>query len=171
MKCSALLALLLLNLTTAFGQFLSSSVVNTSGNSHTQGLYSIDWSLGELALVETMRSSDGKFLVTHGFLQPELAAYHPGNNFSNDELRIFPNPTLGKIAIGFSTGQQGTLIIQLFDGSGRLMISQKAMSYGSSFTEVMDLTVLASGTYMLRVQLEPTMGSVPKKGSYKIIKL
>lgn len=170
MRISALIALLLLNLAAAWGQTISSSVINTTGNSYTQGYYSIDWSVGELPIVSSSRSTDGNYIITNGFLQPETISGNPNRLFSGDEIKIFPNPTYGKIEIDFATLQQGTVHINVYDTYGRLVISNKTVSYGTGSIERLDLSKFAAGTYFLKIILDPALGSVPKNGTYKIVK-
>lgn len=170
MKTAALIALLLLQ-TNVFGQSVSSSVVNSGGNSYTQGYYSIDWSVGELALVTTLKSNDGLFIVTSGLLQPDVAPVSTNHHFTADELKILPNPTYNKVELNFATRQQGTLLMNVYDATGKLVITQKANSAGTSSIERIDLMNLSSGTYLFRVELDPAPGSVRKTGTYKILKL
>ena len=170
MKTSALAALVLLHLTVN-GQSVSSSVVNSSGNSFSQGYYTIEWSIGELALVNTLKSPDGLLLITSGFLQPELPQNNLYHHFTADELKILPNPTFNQVELNFSTRQQGVLRIHVYDASGKMIRSSQASSNGTGNIERVDLSSSASGTYLIRVDLDPAPGSVRKTGSYKIIKL
>jgi hypothetical protein len=171
MRILALLALILLNLTSATAQSITPAVINVTGNSYTKGYYSFDWSVGEMALVETAKATDGRIIVTNGILQPGLNLVNLGLNFTPDEVKIFPNPTYGKIEINFSTLQQGSLLINLYDANGRLVISKRTISYGMGNIEYFDLSRFASGTYFLKIDLDPSLGSMPKTGSYKLVKL
>jgi hypothetical protein len=171
MRILALLALILLNLTSATAQSITPAVINTSGNSYTQGYYSFDWSVGEMALVETSKSIDGRMMITNGFLQPGLNLVNLGRNFTPDEVKIFPNPTYGNLEINFSTLQQGSLLIRLYDANGKLVISRRTVSYGMGNIEHLNLSHFASGTYFLKIDLDPSLGSMPKTGSYKLVKL
>ena len=171
MRILALLALILLNLISASGQSITPAVINVTGNSYTKGYYSFDWSVGEMALVETSKSVDGRIIVTNGILQPGLNLVNLGLNFTPDEVKIFPNPTYGKIEINFSTLQQGSLLINLYDANGKLVISKRTISYGMGNIAYFDLSRFASGTYFLKIDLDPSLGSMPKTGSYKLVKL
>src|SRR5512138_1693663 len=94
MKTSTTIILTLLISTASFCQSINTSVLNATGGTAKNGYYQFEWSVGELALVDEMQSSD-KLIVTNGFLQPYLVS--PGTNdqgflFAVDEIKIFPNP-------------------------------------------------------------------------------
>jgi hypothetical protein len=172
MKTLVLTALILLS-GTATCQSISSYVINSTGNHYSQGYYAIDWSVGELALVESMQSNGRVVIVTNGFLQPNLSGHLDSmrRRFSSQEIRIMPNPTHGKIEVNFSVQQKGTLHMYVYDANGKLLIKDKLLSNGIMMSKFVDLTSLSPGTYLLRVELEVTRGSVLTEGSYKIIKL
>ena len=170
MKTVALSALLFLQLFVK-GQSVSASVLNSAGNSYSQGYYSLEWSVGELAIVEPMKSNDGLLIISNGFLQPGLPLSNPISQFSGDELKILPNPTYNKIEINLSTSQQGVLTTQVYDSKGKLVRTGKCSSNGVPIVEKINLTGVAAGTYFLRVDLAPSIGFSPKTGSYKIVKL
>jgi hypothetical protein len=152
-------------------QSITSSVINASGNTYSQGYYSIDWSIGEMAVVESMNAANGSSTITNGFLQPNLLTEYPARKFTPDEIKILPNPTYDKVEINFLTTQQGVLHIAIFDANGKNIISRKTVSYGIGSIERFNLTGLASGTYFINIELNPVPGSVQKTGNYKIIKL
>lgn len=155
----------------SFAQLHAQSVVNATGNSYSGGFYQLDWSVGELALVNEMRSADGQYMITNGFLQSsEAGIANPNHRFSDDEIRIRPNFTNDKVEVSLLTRQQGKVMIQVFDVSGRVVFRKSGVSYGAGNIETIALRSLASGTYFLKVDLVPAPGSVPKTGSYKIVK-
>lgn len=51
-------------------QTVSPAIVNVSGNTFTQSGITYEWSVGEMALVETMINNQGS--ITNGLLQPEV---------------------------------------------------------------------------------------------------
>ena len=170
MRTYALLALLLLQFHVN-GQSVSSSVVNSTGSSYAQGYYNIEWSVGELAIVNTLQSQDGKLVVSSGFLQPDQPQQHLSHHFTPDEIKILPNPTYSKLELNISTRQQGVLRIQLFDAGGKSLKTAQLASSGVASIERIDMINYPSGTYVVRIDLDPAPGSVRKTGSYKIIKL
>lgn len=172
MKTKALIALLLLNQAVK-AQSLSSSVVNAAGNSYSQGYYAIDWSVGELALVNTMSSSNNYIVITNGLLQPGESNdnINSGKHFTSDEIKILPNPTYNRVEVNISTLQQGTLNIMVYDAAGKLLMTTKTISNGLQRSEKLDLSGVASGTYFFYIELTPLPGSIRKTGTFKIVKL
>jgi hypothetical protein len=173
MKTLAPVALLLISLT-AKSQSVSSYVINSAGNSYSQGYYNIDWSIGELALVGSMQTGNKILILTNGFLQPNLSDNCEDDvrhHFTTDEIKIFPNPTHGKIEVNFSTQQKGTLYLYVYDAHGKMLTSDQLLSSGIMISKFIDLSSFASGAYFLRVELNALPGSVSKTGSYKIVKL
>ena len=91
MRLAALTALLFLSFTSRAQTATSSAVVNVAGNSSTNGTLTIDWSVGEMALVSTMVSttyspSSGVVVITNGLLQPEIPTANNSHLFAADEL-------------------------------------------------------------------------------------
>jgi hypothetical protein len=171
MKIPVLLLVLTGLSTMAGAQSISSSVINASGNSFTQGYYSLDWSVGEMSLVESMIASNSSAVITNGFLQPFKPAENTVQQFSSEEIRILPNPTYNKIEINFLTVQQGDVYIQISDALGKIISSRKTVSYGIGSIEKFNLAPFSAGTYFIRIDLDPAPGSVRKTGTYKILKL
>src|SRR4030095_8805824 len=110
---NSLLTLLVIAITGcyAFGQTsVTPQVINATGGTYTHNHYILDWSVGELALVDQMGSSQPKFFVSNGFLQPFTQDPRLVNNdigFGNDEIIILPNPTQNILEINFRTKQRG----------------------------------------------------------------
>lgn len=173
MKTIALSVLIFFSVTSN-SQSVSAYAINAAGNSYSQGRYEIEWSIGELALVNSMQSTGNEIIVvTNGLLQPALA----NNNgeairrFTADEIKILPNPTNNKVEINFATQQKGTLYVAVFDVSGKPLQNSKLVGNGILVSRPLDLTPFASGTYFLKIDLDPLPGSIRKTGSYKIVKL
>ena len=170
MKLLALFALILFTVTSR-AQTANSAVVNVAGSSSSQGHIVVDWSVGELSLVNTVSSIDNQYIITNGFLQPELPVANNANPFSPNEVKILPNYGSGRIEVHFMTRQMGTLNMQVFDASGKLLLTSKAVSNGIGSVEKFNLSSFAAGTYFLKIDLHPSLGSVGKSGSYKIVRL
>jgi hypothetical protein len=155
-------------------QTTTPQVINTSGNTYRQGDYVLEWSIGESALINQMQSPNAAYLITNGFLQP-IASYtgplDSSHSFSDAEIRILPNPTRGQIQIKFTTLQKGNIKIALYNALGIIVYTREFTSSGNGHLETINLTGYASGTYMLRILLNPEQGSVQKKGIYKILKI
>jgi len=165
-------ACLLLTVTQLSAQSSTQSVINTTGASCKGGRYQIDWSVGELALVEGMRSGNGHLIITNGFLQPHTpVAADPNPQFNADEIRVLPNPTYDIVEINLLTTQQGAVRMEIYDATGKVLVRRNVVSAGFGHLERISLLPHPAGTYFLRIQLTPAQGSSAKTGSYKIVKL
>ena len=171
MKTLALLAFITIGIGVR-SQSISSYTLNATGNSYSQGHYNIDWSVGELALVNTLEVS-GQMIVTNGLLQPNLSYTDPQqrNRFTASEIRILPNPTHGKLEVNVATAEKGTLYFFVYDAHGRALMNDKLLSAGIMVSKSIDLTPFPASGYVVRIELVPAAGSIAKSGSYKIIKL
>jgi hypothetical protein len=171
-----LLTLLVISITgfCTFGQSITPQVINTTGSTYTHDYYSVDWSVGELALVNQMQPSQSNFIVSNGFLQPFTQDPNLINNdlvFGDGEIIILPNPTRNILEINFRTRQMGTVSFRLYDVLGRILLTNSFYSYGYGQIEKIDLAGARAGSYILRIELNPEEGSMHKTGVYKIIKL
>ena len=153
-------------------QSIRPMVINAAGGSKNMGYTTIDWSVGEMPLVNTM--SNSVVVITNGFLQPfteNPAETDDGGIFTPDEIRVFPNPATNYIEINFLTQQKGTKHYKLFNGIGQLILQKQFTSYGLGRIERIEMQNMPATEYFLQILLEPDAGSVAKKGGYKIIKL
>ena len=149
-------------------------VMNSSGQSFKNNHYQVDWSIGELALVNTMQgnSTKGDYLLTNGFLQP-FAAYfkRPDNKFGSDEIRILPNPVVDRVQIEFQTALPGQVSFSISDAAGQILYTKSFTSSGSLHTEQFVMSGFANGLYLLQVRLISADDAQETRGTYKIIKL
>ena len=178
MKPLALTAMMAVMAATASAQqplpMITPDVINVTGGTFKNGYYSLDFSVGEATLVNTMKDQSSNFYITNGFLQPYLYGLfdpRPDNHFSEDEVRILPNPTSGISEVNILAKQQGKVRIYLYDRLGKLLYTRENQSYGYGWVERIDLTGQPNGMYMFKVELTPNDGSTPRKGSFKIIKI
>lgn len=157
--------------TAADAQSVSSSALNSSGNSYKSGYYQFEWSIGEMSLVTAMTSDDKQFIITNGLLQPnEATSENKDKYFDQEEIRVISNPTNGLVDVNILTKQQGKLLLHVYDVHGKTLVTKTAISYGFGSIEKIDLTRYAASTYFLKIDLIPVPGSVKKTGSYKIVK-
>lgn len=159
----------------AVGQSITPQTINIAGGSYKQGYYNIDWSVGELSLVCQLQSNDGLLVLTNGLIQPFTD--HPektnySRNFSDEEIRILPNPTHDVLEVNYLSVMRGPVLFRLFDVAGRLMYQKQTNSYGIGFIERIDMTSFKAGTYMLHISVNSIdAGAFKKSGGYKIVKL
>jgi hypothetical protein len=155
-------------------QSIAPSVINTSGGTFLSGYYQLEWSIGELALVGEMTSSNNSLVVTNGFIQPFIQ-YPATNNinsfFAKDEIKIFPNPASSYVEINFFTKQKGRITLSFYDGSGKKILTVTDSYYGVGLIKRIPVSHLPNEVYMLHVDLNADEGYSSKKGVYKIVKI
>lgn len=159
---------------TSYSQQNMQAVVNASGGYAAHDYYRFEWSVGELALVNQMTSSDNRTVLTNGFIQPYIL--YPGRNpdgqlFDADEIRIFPIPASTYLEVNFFTKQKGKLHLQFYDVLGKKIYSTDLTSNGVDLIQRIPVNHLPQGTYLLHINLVPEPGSMAKKGTYKFIKI
>jgi hypothetical protein len=153
-------------------QSVSPMVLNVTGGSRSFGYTNIDWSVGEMPLVNTYTNQ--VVVITNGFLQPfteKPGEINNNNIFTPDEIRVFPNPATSYVEINFLTQQKGNMSFKLYNGTGQLVFQKTYYHHGLGHIERIDMLRLTASEYFLQVVLDPETGSVGKKGGYKIIKL
>jgi hypothetical protein len=151
------------------------SVINSTGGpfNDPNSYYRIDWSVGEMTLVNILQSGDGLFVTTNGVLQSFTNVVSNVNNtssFGPGEVKVFPNPTSKYIDIGFYPQQQGRVWFRLYDALGRKVYDKNFLIYGLDRIERIDVNKFPAGVYMLHVQLDPIMGLHIKKAAFRIVK-
>jgi len=174
MKRTITLTILFFSLFHCSAQNIAPSVINTGGGSFQSGYYQFEWSIGEMALVGEMSSSNNSLVITNGFIQPFIqypATNNTNNIFANDEIKVFPNPASSYVEINFLTKQQGRITLTFYDGSGRKILTIADSYYGIGLIKRIPVNQLPNEVYMLHVDLDPYPGYSSKKGVYKIIKI
>ncbi|WP_316794074.1 gliding motility-associated C-terminal domain-containing protein [Pedobacter frigoris] len=168
MKYRVIFFLILLFSGDAYSQIVSSSIVNSSGNTSTNGGITYEWSVGEMAIVETMVNTNA--IISNGFLQGIF--FMP---FSYADFLI--NPT--NILSPNGDGKNDVWIVEkiedypdnevtVFDRSGRIMFNRK--NYQNDWTANVDGKALAEGTYYYVIRLKKGNYVYSKKGFITIIK-
>ena len=160
-------------------QSITPTVLNASGGTAPAGskLY-LDWSVGEMTLVNTMQNSgyQGLIIVTNGFIQPPLDDADGDENYITtakpiplENLRVYPNPATNYVMIEFPMQETGKVRLTLYNSMGELVYDKQFTSYGQSTREKISMAAFMQGTYMLRV-VTTGAGAAPKEAIYKIFK-
>ncbi len=153
MKRKILLLLLFL------GVFLSRApaqeAIVSGGGYAAEGTKSISWSLGELA-IETLVSEN--VILTQGFQQVWVLVTTVEEIADPDfHLITYPNPVSDHLIIEVAENQLGGLRYQVFDLSGKLIMSEPL---NESFREI-SFGNMEPGIYMLRfIQEDETKKTV-----------
>jgi hypothetical protein len=170
MKARLLWVFFLFNSLAGFSQSVH-AIINSTGNSFKKDHLSLEWSIGEMCLINTLQATDGSQIITNGLLQPFVMTFIPGPSFETGEVRILPNPTMGKLEINLLTLSKGVVRIYVYDASGKMVISKQSYSYGIGLIENLDLTMFAMGTYFVKIEIVPEPSSTSKTGTYKVLKI
>jgi hypothetical protein len=158
----------------SFSQTAPSSVINSSGGSFSLGYVYVEWSVGEMSLVNEMHTSDQQLMVTNGFLQSYTlypVTSFPSGQFEPGEIKIFPIPAPVYVEIDLFTKEKGQLSITLFDLLGQKVYNTQLASNGVDLIHRIPVEKLAGGSYMLHINLKASAGSVSKQGVYKVLKI
>ncbi len=112
------------------GQAAMHQVINSTGGTFEKGNATYEWSIGEMALVNEMQSSNGKYVLSNGFLQSSSHSNSNNNNskekiFTEGEIQILSNPTKDKLRIHFLLSQKGRLKILMYDDLGYTLYKKK----------------------------------------------
>jgi hypothetical protein len=158
-------------------QQVAPQVFNTAGRSDSiitssSGILKIDWSVGEMPLVNT--SSATGLIISNGFLHPlntaSPTAINNPNTLSSSEIKIFPNPVQSQLLIRMEMNIPGRIEIILLDISGR-KLSRQSMKYsGGIQTKLIDMHTYPSGSYQLMIIYDPVNGNPEKEGNFKVLK-
>ena len=176
MKTIVPILVVLLLFQTTVAQSVTPQVINTTGGTHKQRYYTLEWSVGELALVDLFKPSETTYIVTNGFLQsftdsPE-GRTAAARSFDRDEIIILPNPTTsGRLEVNFFIQEKGEARLTLYDAVGGNLGTRRVILYGYGKFERFNLIGLPGSTFMLTIEFVSSTGEIKKKGSYKIVKI
>jgi hypothetical protein len=82
------------------------------------------------------------------------------NDQDNSGLRIYPNPTSGKLNIQFPSGSNG-ISLRIYNTLGTTVFTETNINSDIKFTKTIDLSGLNAGVYFFKVDLKD--GSVIRK--------
>ncbi|NDC41178.1 MAG: T9SS C-terminal target domain-containing protein, partial [Chitinophagia bacterium] len=97
------------------------STLNATGGSAFIGGAEFEWSVGEMALVNTFTTST--IVVTQGVLQTGLrdATLVPDLS-AGAHLRVYPNPANNIVNVAYDATASGSLTLRLSDLAGRILL-------------------------------------------------
>jgi len=135
----------------------SQQTLNVAGNSAKINGMSFEYSIGEMTIVSTERTTN--LIVTQGMLQPSgsgsAANDVPANNTLNDladQIKVYPNPTQNILFVETYETQVGDYSYQLFDGVGKVVVSQSGQTVIGLNKFTLDLQSYAGGSYYLMLR-------------------
>ncbi|KAA9038492.1 T9SS type A sorting domain-containing protein [Ginsengibacter hankyongi] len=174
---------LLLLLASVYGLSQMPQVINASGGtSKTQG-YTLQWSIGELSLINEMDAPDSGYILTNGFIQPPdtlvSAPKQPAPVFTNSiqlnssSIQLFPNPTQDFVVIQSLRRIEGKVSLLLYNDAGRVIYQREILLHGSALFEKINLKRFPNGIYILYIKtMSPSNDGYDfQSGTFKIIKM
>jgi hypothetical protein len=177
------LCIIIISVTSGYGQSNITQAVNASGGTSQNNSYSIEWSIGELTLINELDAPDSSYILTNGFIQPTDGLVQPplqqppilfnAVELSTADVHIFPNPTHDILEIQFLQNIAGKIAVQLYNESGRLVYKHEIFSYGPGLIEKINMKGFNNGIYILNIKrLSPISDRYDlETTSFKIIKL
>ena len=117
MKTIVLIIAAGLTYSVAEAQSLTPQVFNTTGGTYKKGYYALDWSIGEVPLVEQYKPSGETYIITNGYLQSftdsQKPSYVPGVFGRDDkqerlkDSRLRGNDGMGRGCVGLQIPARG----------------------------------------------------------------
>lgn len=147
--------ILSLALLQTFGQTpaIVMQVVASAGGSQSTASLSIDWTLGEPVIGDV---SGGSIILTQGFQQGNLLGTDIPENPEemNTSFRMFPNPANDKVQFVVNNKEaKGDFMVDVFDITGRKILSQKLGQYTPLETVSLPVSSLKAGVYLVKVSV------------------
>jgi len=164
----------------ASAQSITPFVINSTGGKgnvpgYSNGYY-LDWSVGEMTLVNTMRNGSGNNLViiTNGLLQPDYGPDHGNEDhktlLTSSEIKVYPNPAVEYIDVRFLLNETGDVRMILYNSMGQQVFSKEFNLNTKTRTEHIQVGKLTQGSYVLFVEVK-SPANIVKQGSFTIIKV
>ncbi len=91
--------------------------------------------------IEFLRSTSGVITIVN-------------SNIKNQDIKIFPNPSSGKINVTISNLSNKTIVVNVIDILGKLILSN---TYQDTFSLTIDLTGIAKGVYLFNINIDGTL--------------
>lgn len=136
-------------------------ISSAGGNYAARGI-SLNWSLGS-TVVPTLRSGEGKLVLTHGFQEKITVTAIDENIGIRSGIVVYPNPATETLKIRFPEAPGGRIGMIITDSEGRVVITGQVEGF-EDVVEI-DLGELNPGMYFLRLSKEKSTNV------YKVIKL
>ena len=127
----------------------------------------IDWSFGELTLVDEQK--DCCFRLTQGLMQGDILLEVGAHNaIQESEIKIYPNPTPGNLRVCAGFLKPGKLTFTMYDAAGKRIL-YRVEKYSGLTNFYFDIGKEATGVYPLHVIWEPN-DEVMRTNTYRIVK-
>lgn len=157
----------LFSVDTACGQSLGGTIINAAGSTFIQRDMIYEWSVGEVAIVETMENP--RLSITNGFLQPINTGF-----FTNNVYKVFPINMLTPNGDGVNDvwivkdiEKYPDNEITVFDRSGRIVFH--VINYQNDWMGYLNGKPLIEDTYYYIIKLRKNSKVDHLKGFITIV--
>jgi hypothetical protein len=161
MKNPILLFSFLLAASCMNAQSISRQVIASSGAYASAGGYSLSYTVGEMAAIQTL--SAGSTILTQGFQQPNditIGLLEIGQQ-ANGTFVIYPVPAVDHLWFGYEFDERGEVEVTLHDITGRVLDFSLRENYTpGKVTHEFDCTPYASGHYVITAKYTSQNGQV-----------
>lgn len=144
-------------------QSISKQVIGSSGESITNGTYTINFTAGESIVGMIQNGATiGQGFWAEIFNDNTLSVTTPTDFV--DQINLYPNPVVNYLNIRFKKNESVNYQLQLFDINGKQIIKTSLNSQNNNHK--LDVSLLSNGIYVLSISSVETN----YKKSFKIIK-
>lgn len=162
-------------------QSIAPDILNASGGTYDNpsSYLRLEWSIGELVLVDTYVSVGKDVALTNGLLQPCTEKGIRDQEillFGAIEYKIFPNVTKGLFEVDFFLNLPGQMELQLTDALGRVLETRKYRYKCCSSIERFNISNQPKGVYFINARFTPEHPENPRyapirrQGTFQIVK-
>ena len=138
-------------------------VINVSGSNLWKAMdIVVQWSIGELALVNEMDSPDSSYILTNGFIQPEdtivsvpfksTPVIFKNIQFSSARHSAVSQSNSRYFEIKFFQNISGKISLQLYNEVGNIVYQREILAHGSRLTEKINMKGFTNGIYILYIK-------------------
>lgn len=168
MRCSLFILSILFIAGSSVAQTSIPGTINSAGNTHTENDMIFEWSIGELALVETMINNKG--IITNGLLQPVLPIHMITEAFivSPTNILTFNGDGINDVWVIKDLDKYSENEVTIFDRAGRVVFTTK--NYQNTWNGTLADIPLAEDTYYYVITLKKDGQKGVVKGFITIVK-
>lgn len=143
-------------------QSVSKIVLASNGGETVTTPYTYIWTIGESVIANTTASS---YIITQGF-HPDSETPNDVKNIGNNvQLSVSPNPASDVLNVKISNANNGNLVLQVYDMSGRNCLPAQQVAGGTEKNTAVDFSSLPAGTYHISI-----LNGTQKQNTVTVIK-
>jgi len=126
-------------------QFSTAVIPSGGGSSSSHAVNLSRWRIGQINVITLPSDEDAKKVAT----VPQTTL--PDNLSSDWNVTLFPNPVQSKLHVRFDMDKEGEYAFEIFDVTGRIMMTGKAGIIVPGQTVELDLSQLAPALYLFKI--------------------